>query len=161
MRGWLSGFADELVKLAETNPSEMRAVLREAKQEAQEAPRDAESIRSIRGKGAPVSRDYLASMLIGGLATPLLTVAGKRISRTIHNRAVEKALKGTLRPGKRKALQAELQTGPLVGRPRPDLPLGKRPQVTPADILSDAAKGVIGGSLVQMIRDRYSGSGKA
>lgn len=152
----LRGFAGELVKLADEN----KDLLREAKQEAKELPKDTEAIRMLRG-GSPVSRNYLSSTLIGAAAAPAMAIAGKSITRALHNRGVRKAIReAPIGSARRALLRGELQTGPLVGRMRPDLPISKRPALTAGELASDAAKGGLMGSIVQMIRDRYSGEGE-
>ena len=160
MTRWLPALTDELVKMASEQPLAIRSVLNEAQRDIAREARDDRSISSLRGHGAPVSRDYLASMMIGALAAPLLTIAGKGISRAMHNRSVVKAMENTHFPSSRRLLKAEFQTGRLIGGPRPDLPISARPLMTPGDILSDAAKGALGGSIVQMLRDRFSGSSR-
>lgn len=155
----LRGFADELVKLANVSESEVSGALRDAKADVAFTPKNDTAARKLRGQGAPVSRDYLASMLIGAAAAPALAIAGKGISRAMHNRAARKSLKGAIDPEKIKRLKGEIQHGPMIGRARPDLALNHRPALSHGDLLSDAAKGALGGSVVQMIRDQLSGSG--
>lgn len=156
MSRWFHGFVDELVKLSTSeSATDIDEAFREAKHEARVEPKDEASIRSLR-KNKSTPRRYLASMMIGALATPVLTIAGKGISRAFHNKAVRRALAETVSPKKRRLLKEELQVGKLVGRALPGRPLSERPLVSTSDVVSDAARGAIGGSVLQMIRDRFT-----
>lgn len=153
----LRAFADELVKVAE--PDLAQAAFRDAKAETSKKPHDG-AMRSLIHGGAPVKRNYLASMLIGAAATPALALLGKKLTRTLHNREVLHAMKSAKDPKVLERLKGEFHHGPLLGRSRPDLALNHRPAMTHGDLLGSTVSGSLGGSLVQMIRDRLSGSGK-
>lgn len=156
MDPFLRGFADELVKLG-TDETDYNDALREARNDLKSKKGDS-ALAAIRGRGAPVSRDYLASMLIGATSVPALGIVGRLISRKIGNRDAYRALKGVVSPKKRKAILSEIHRGPVIGRSMPGAELNKRPLVTHGDIASDAAKGALGGTVVQMLRDHFSGS---
>jgi hypothetical protein len=158
MNAWLNGFADELVKLA-SRPPDVLAAMEMAKAEDRAQPTNRRMLRSLRGQGAPVSRDYLASAIMGALSVPAMAVLGKAVSRKLNNRAILYAAKGSF--GKaRQGMLAEMQTGKLIGRARPDLKLGQRPLMTTGELAGSALTGGLGGSIVQMIRDRVSGSAR-
>lgn len=161
----LGGFTDELLKLAgkrmsqaEREEQQLRALYRDVKARSQKGGSDS-SLRKLRGKGRKVSRDYLASTLIGAAATPAALLASGKLSRVLNNREVIKAMKG-VRGARRKALSAHLESGPMLGRTKvPDLLKGKKkPMMTHAELAGHAARGGAMGSIIQMIRDRFSGS---
>lgn len=158
MTPFLSGFADELVKISSSGDVPLQDVFREAKKETKAQPSRDRALSSLRGSGTPVSRDYLASMLIGGASAPLISILGKKISRHMGNKDVRRALAATRSSKKRKAIMAELHTGPTIGRSAPGAPLGKRPLLTHGELASDAAKGAVAGGAIQMIRDYFAGS---
>ncbi len=139
MQPMLSGFVDELVKIADVAS-------------------DAAPHADHHHKGVPVTRNYMASVAIGAAAAPLLALIGKGITRMLHNKDIGHALKSVEGGAKRESLMNEIHTGPIFGRIRPDLPANQRPLVTPADLAGDVAKAALTGSIVQMIRDRFSGS---
>lgn len=159
MNPFLAGFKDELVKLG-ADETDYTAALREARRDLRSQNNDS-ALKAIRGKGAPVSRDYLASMVIGAASVPALAVVGKLISRKIGNRQAAHLLAKTIDPKKRKAILSEMHRGPVIGRAMPGVALNKRPLLTHGDLASDAAKGALGGTVVQMIRDHFAGSGKS
>lgn len=154
MDAFLRGFVSEIAKVAGEDP--YREVLQEARREAGKGSKKF----SIREGGGPVRRDYLTSTLISGATFPLVTLAGKMISRKMHNRDVMRAM-AQASPGKKKQLAKEMLTGKLIGRGRPDLPSGERPMMTHGDLISDVGRGALIGSAVQAIRDRFSGAGKS
>lgn len=157
MSALLDGFASELVKIAKiTDEEEMNRVYRAVRREQGRAPESA--LTGLRGKGRQVSRDYLASLLLGAAATPLLSIAGGKISRALHNRQILSALKKARTPKEIRKLRRELYTGKAVGRYRPGMRPQEKPILTPADLAADASKGALYGSVLQMLRDRYSGS---
>lgn len=96
--------------------------------------------------------DYLTSMLMAAAAAPVISIAGRGVARALHNRAGIRALEGAKDAASVRRIQEEIHQGPLVGHSRPDLPLNKRPMVTPADLASDAAKAVLSGTLVHAAR---------
>lgn len=119
------------------------------------------SLKKLRGKGREVSRDYLASMIIGAGGTPLARLAGARLSRALHNRDIRKAIARTKKPSIRRALRSKIETGPAVG---PSYSVGKhkgKPLMTTGDVVGHGVYGAVLGSLVQMLRDRFSGSAGA
>jgi len=116
------------------------------------------SLDKIRGKGRQVSRDYLASMIIGGAATPLALLGGSRIARGLHNRDVRKAIAATRSSAAKKALRAELQTGPIVGRSYGHKSPAMKPLTTTSELAGQGVRGAVMGSIIQMLRDRFSGS---
>jgi hypothetical protein len=153
---WLAGFADELVKLSSSSIPELKEALQVAKQENK--PTDRRLLGQLRGRGAPVSRDYLASAIIGALAVPSVGIAGSAIARALHNRSVLRAVAAASGRGNKHQIMKELKGGSLIGRARPDLPASKRPVITGGELLASSASGALGGSVVQMLRDRVSGS---
>jgi hypothetical protein len=156
MQPFLSGFASELVKSAESAAD--KSVFREAKADAAELPKDEAPIRAMRPPG-PITRNYVASGLIGALAPALLTIASSAIGRAVHNRSIMHELEEARTPWARKALNNRLVKGPLIGRENPYAPFSQRPVNSHRDLISEAGGGAITGSIVQMLKDRYSGSG--
>jgi len=159
MTPFLRGFTDELVKLG-ADETDYKDALREARRDIRSQKGDS-TLAHLRGQGAPVSRDYLASMVIGAASVPALSIVGKMIARKIGNRQAAHLLAKTIDPKKRKAILSEMHRGPAIGRAMPGTALNKRPLMTHGDLASDAAKGALGGTVVQMIRDHFSGSGKS
>jgi hypothetical protein len=159
MTPFLQAFTDELVKLGADN--DLVDVFREAKKETRRQPARDSALSALRGNGTPVSRNYLASMLIGGISVPAVAVMSKRISRALNNKTVQRELRGLgpmAHPKKVRALRDELHTGPSFGRARPGTPLNTRPLITHGEAAGLAASGVATGGLVQMIRDYFAGS---
>jgi hypothetical protein len=157
MQTLLAGFADELVKIAASD-ADLREAMREAKHSV--STKVPKQDWSVRGHGAPVSRDYLASMLLAATAVPLVGIAGKAIQRAVHNRDVRKAIRMAKFPGERMLLESEIHRGPIIARWRPNLPEQKSPLTTTSELASDISKSVLMGTVVQMLRDRFSGEGK-
>jgi hypothetical protein len=157
----LDGFTDELLKLAsrktraEREDAELRALYREVKKKSQRG--GGGGLKDLRGKGRQVSRDYLASTAIGAAAAPAAVLLGGKISRLLHNRDVAKAMKG-LRGKRRRAVAKHLESGKLVGGPKLPGMKGKPPMFTRAELAGHAVRGGAMGSIIQMLRDRFSGS---
>ena len=150
------GFVDELVKLAAKEDKQLEKLYRQVRRKQGRAP--SRGMSNLRGKGRKVSRDYLASMLLGAAATPALTILGGKISRGLHNRAIMSAIKKAKTPKQAKALRRELYSGKSIGRTMPGARAQDRPIATAADLAGDAGKGALYGSVLQMMRDRYAGS---
>lgn len=159
MTPFLRGFSDELVKLGADDS--YTDVYREAKKDAKSQPSRDSALRGLRGGGTPVSRDYLASMVIGAASAPLIGALGKRIARSMNNKEVHRAMRGVLDPRRRKELAKELHTGKTFGRAMPGAPLGKRPLMTHGETAGAAAAGGAGGGALQMVRDYFAGSSPA
>lgn len=155
MEPFFRGFAAELVKVAAPDAEDFRDAKRDAIRDL--AKKDG---FTLRGGGAPVKRDYLASTILSAVSIPIMAILGKKIGRALHNREVRRLMHDTVDPMKLTRLKDELQMGKLIGRARPDLPANHRPLISHGDLISDAAKGAVAGSVLQMIRDRVSGSGK-
>jgi len=155
----LTGFTKELIKLAGADPDDELRLYRQVRRE-QSKP-DRAGLSAIRGHGRQVSRDYLASLLIGALAQPASYLLGGRISRALHNREIMRAMKGTRSLSRRRELARYLQKGPLVGRAGFATPIGKKPIMSYSDLAGHAGRGALMGSVIQMLRDRYSGSAGA
>lgn len=161
MRPLLSGFGDELVKLG-ANP-ELDVDIDKAMSEAaidQNTVNNpysvGEALSNLRGEGREVSRDYLASMLIGATAFPLAAAFGNKFNRALKNKSVMRAMRGK-RFGKRR-LANELETGKTFGAYKPGRPSREQPALTHHEALGAAARGGLYGSGVQMVRDRFSGA---
>jgi len=160
----LEGFADELVKLAGKRSSsagaedeDLLALYQRVKSRSDKGLNDS-TLKKIRGKGRQVSRDYLASTLIGSVATPVALLGSKRISRALHNREVLKAMQG-VKGRRRKALAGYLESGPMLGKTKvPGMMKGKKPMMTHAELAGHSIRGGAMGSIIQMLRDRFSGS---
>lgn len=125
----LAGFADELVKVSSS---------------AHRDPKD------------KPQRDYMGSMLIGAMSTPAIALLGKTMARYLENRGLQKALKGAGGHEARQAILSEMHTGPIIGPFRPGLQRKQRPLMTYDELLTDATKGAVGGSVIQMIRDHFA-----
>jgi len=156
----LNGFADELEKLGAADDFErqMRKALRDARSSGAAGDEGQGIIDALRGKGRPVSRDYLAATILGALATPAAALATKAVSRGLHNRSVIKALKSTSSKRQKSLLQKQLQAGPAIGPNVPKAKAGLEPLMTHAELGGQATRGALYGSVLQMLRDRFSGS---
>lgn len=149
------------VKLGSESMDSSDLAFREAKRETRRQPSRDGALRALRGDGTPVSRNYLASMLIGGISVPAVAIMSKRISRALNNKAVQREMRslGPMASMKKvRALRDELHTGPSFGRARPGTPMNTRPLITHGEAAGLAASGVASGGLVQIIRDHFSGS---
>lgn len=156
----LSGFASELVKLSSSKASssedaDLKRLYKKVKKRSQRG--SGSGLDKIRGKGRKVSRDYLASTLIGATATPAAFLLGKRLSRSLHNRDVKKLMTG-LSKGRKKALEKYIDKGPLVGRSGRRARGSSKPVATHGELADQAVRGGVMGSVIQALRDRYSGS---
>jgi len=118
-------------------------------------------IDKIRGKGRKVSRDYLASMLIGAGATPIAMLASSKLSRLVHNKEIQRAIAATRNRSMKRALRSKIQKGPMIGPTYPKKPTPDKPLMTLSETAGHGARGAVMGSLVQMLRDRFSGSAGA
>jgi hypothetical protein len=161
----LQGFTEELVKLSSRRSDEareeedLRALYRQVKARSTKG-LERSGLEKLRGKGRPVSRDYLASTIIGAAATPLAMLMGGKLSRALHNREVRFAMKG-LRGKRRAAVAKMMESGPMIG-PMPLPGSGrKRPMMTRAELAGHAVRGGAMGSIIQMLRDKFSGSAGA
>lgn len=158
----LEGFTNELLKLAgsqsavERESAELRSLYRDVKKKSQGGASDA-ALKKIRGKGREVSRDYLASAMIGATAGPAAVLLGGKLSRKLHNRDVIKAMKG-LSGKRKKQIAKHLELGPTIGKTKIPGIQGQRPIMTHPELAGSAARGAAMGSVIQMIRDRFSGS---
>jgi hypothetical protein len=157
MNPFLDGFADELIKLGKKNAdAEIRKMYRDVRREQGDMPSAA--LSGLRGKGRQVSRDYLASMILGAATTPAMSLIGGKVSRGLHNRQILAAIKKAKTPKQIKQLRRELYTGKLIGSHRPAMRAQEKPILSTTDLAADASKGALYGSVLQMLRDRYSGS---
>ena len=100
-------------------------------------------------------RDYMSSMLIGALSTPIVALMGKTMGRYLENRGLQRALRGA-HGLEREGILGEMHTGPIIGRFQPGLGRKQRPLMTYDELLTDMTKGAIGGSILQMIRDHFA-----
>lgn len=165
MSNLLSGFQAELIKLASDgspvpfvltkNPGagELNRALREVKKET----KSDSAWKKIRTGGAPVHRNYLASMLIGAAAAPAMGIMGKGVSRLVRNRALIRAAAKAGDEAKSLELMGRVERGPLIGRFKPDATPGEKATVDTTELLGRAASGAMTGSLIQGIRDHFSG----
>ena len=154
----LEGFSSELLKIAtrstiKKEDAELRALYRKVKKKSQRAGTGSK----IRGQGRKVSRDYLASALIGAAATPAALLLGGKVSRVLHNKEVRKAMSG-LSGKRKKAVGRHLELGPTVGKASFPKVRGKSPVMTHSELGGQAARGAAIGSIIQVLRDRFSGS---
>lgn len=156
MDRFIRGFGDELIKSgafeAVVDPG---AALRQAERKATaEAP---SVLKKIRGEGQPVKRDYLSSMLIGGVAAPIVAMAAGRLSRGLHNKLVRAEMRAA--PASARAgLESQLRSTKMYGRIKPGMSWNQFPILTPEDTANRAATGALMGSVVQALRDHFSGS---
>lgn len=149
----LEGFSDELEKLAKVDEFEKqrRALNRDLRRVTRE--KGKHPLESLRGKSSPRQRDYLATAAIGATAYPAIALMTAALSRKLSNRSLMKAMRGAGRK-ERKMLKTRLDTAPLVG----PVAGAKAPKITTEKLTSQAARGVLVGSLIQMLRDRFAGS---
>ncbi len=158
MTPFLQGFASELVKVAGPTDASFEDAFSDAKREAgRRGPPDS-ALRALRGSGQAVSRDYLASMLIGAAATPAIALIGKRLARVINNRDVMRAMHAASSGRAKRTILKELHAGPSFGRALPGVEPRVRPLMTHGGAAGAALGRALGGSAVQMIRDYFSGS---
>ena len=156
MRQFLAGFSSEIEKLA-TKPlsayeKDQRKLERDVTFVTGHVSRK-NPIDKLRGSSSPRQRDYLASALIAAAAYPAIRIGTSVIGRKIRNKSLQKAMVGASK-GQRKRLSKRIETGPMiVGHAS-----GKRGLMTREGLMTDAARGAITGSLLQMVRDRFSGS---
>jgi hypothetical protein len=155
MDAFLSGFTDELVKVAtkRDRDREMRKAMRVAKKSPNTKGFERESFNPGRSSG----KNYLAATALGALAFPLMALGGRRAGRAFHNKAVHRAMKATKSPAKRKALKKQLNKGPWIGSGIPKPKAGQSPLMTTADLGGQAVHGALYGSVIQMLKDRYAG----
>lgn len=168
MSHFLSGFRGEMLKLASfengpvpliltKNPDE--ATLRRAMHDVKRHEAHDESWKEkVHAPGGPVSRNYLASMLIGAAAAPMTSIIGKGLGRVIRNRAVLRAARHAGDEARRLELLGKVEKGPLIGRFHPDTPANMRPAVDSSELGGRVAAGVMTGSLVSALRDHFSGA---
>ena len=128
-----------------------RQLYREVKKRSQKGPAG----KPFKPK-APSSRDYLASAAIGAGATPLALLGGARLSRAMHNRELRKALGYVRGRSAKRGIRSQLKTGPTLG-PSYRRQGSKKPLMTYAETAGHGARGAVMGSLIQMLRDRFSG----
>lgn len=154
MTPFIHGFSSELVKLGSDyrlRPEDLRKIHREAKRDKGSGDKDI--MKSIRGEGEQVSRDYLAGMLIGAGTMPGVELSAQALARKINNAEVSRAMAKA--PASRRAeLAAKIHRGKLVGSAGSKI----APLVTRGQLAGSAARGALLGSVVQMIRDRFSGA---
>ena len=158
MQPLLHGFVDELVKIGfvDEEDARLRQMYRDVKRK--KAPESDKILRALRGHGRQVSRDYLASMILGAVTAPLGMLVGKKISRMMHNRDVMKAISQASSRKVRRHLRGHLHTGPTVGRSGVGLPTSKQPLMDLPELGGNTARGAAMGLIFQMIHDRVSGS---
>jgi hypothetical protein len=146
MRALLSGFTDELIKIG-ADPG--AALLRKSIA----TPDDPTAKEIVQETTRPSPKNYMKTMALGALIAPLMALTSKRIGQVLHNRGVQKAMRGA-KPMSvaAKRLRGELNTGPLFG-PVGDYKPGKRPLMTPASIATDSMSGALTGSVIQAIKD--------
>lgn len=158
MDAFLSGFTDELVKLgAKSNPKqELQEVLHSGRQAVKEEGFD----ESLLSQGRSYGKNYLAATLLGAMGYPLIGLASRKAGRSIHNRIVQSAIKATKNPRQRRKLKASLESGPIFGKGVPKSKPGKEPLMTASELGSQAMRGALGGSVVQALKDRFSGEKK-
>lgn len=145
MRVLLTGFADELVKLARIGtliPYQSADPMVEiVKQKALEEPH----------------KDYVRSALVGAALAPIASIASKGIGRFMRNKAILGAMKRA--PDQAAELQKELVRGPLVGSFRPGGPT-VQPVATYDQLGSDAIMGALGGSAFEALKKTLEGNNK-
>jgi hypothetical protein len=155
MQAVLRAFSDELTKIAEVPAEEidLARAMREARSKGRK-----EGVYEKLTSGAPTKRNYITSLLIGALATPGVGLASGLVKRVLRNRSLAQLAAKTSGSGAKKAILAQSLSGPIFGRVKPGMKWNTVPLMTPEDLASQAAGGAIMGSLVQALRDRYSGS---
>lgn len=159
MEALLTGFGDELEKLAKTKAErdferEQRALQRALRKTTRKAYGGTPSLEKLRGKSSPRQRDYLASGALAAAGYPAISLLSATVGRKLRNRTTMNALKG-LKIRDRKAMREKLETGPLVAKTH----LSKNPgQLSREDLATRAITGGAIGSLLQAMRDRFAGS---
>ena len=163
MQPLVYGFTDELVKLSATAQVDvdLSKAYRQAKKETRGDDKTESALRQLRGKGRQVSRDYLASMLLGASMTPAAALLGRRITRGLHNKEILRELAKAKGGKRRKMLARELYSGKLIGGAKPGKRKQLQPTMTKSELAGFAVRGGVMGSLVQMLRDRFAGSAGA
>lgn len=156
---FVSAFDDELEKLAAPTQEELQEAYDRVRREERNG--GSSLADAIRGKGKPVSRDYLSSALIGAAAAPAISLLSSVVSRRLRNRGLAKMLGSARTKVQRRAIKDQMVTGPVFGKTKPGDKWNTAPLMTPEDAIGKAVGGAAAGSAVQMVRDRYSGSGKA
>jgi hypothetical protein len=154
MQAVLCAFADELMKLGSTTEElNLAQAMREARSKGKK-----EGVYDKLTSGSPTKRNYITSLLIGALATPGVGLASGLVKRVLRNRSLAQLAAKTSGRGARKEILAQSLSGPVFGRVKPGMRWNTIPLMTPEDLASQAAGGAIMGSVVQAMRDRYSGS---
>lgn len=157
MDAFLSGFADELVKVG--SASERDKELRKALRAAKKGSYSSDSGESFLGRSGRHGRNYAGATALGAIASPLMFLAGRKAGRVLHNKGVMKALKSAT-PKQRKALKKQLQKGPTISsgipKPRP----GMEPLATTSELGSNVVRGALYGSVLQALKDRYGAKKK-
>jgi len=164
MNHLLNGFADELVKMAgpsgmpKSERDEFNRLYRNVKRESQKGGVD-QGLKDLRGSGRRVSRDYLASTMLGAIGTPAAMIIGAKISKGAKNKDILRQMVKAPSMKRRKQLASNLETRGIVGRGGGiGFPRKKDPILSHHDLAGQAARGGIMGSVFQMLRDRFSGS---
>ena len=103
--------------------------------------------------GHPMLMKYLKTALLGAAAVPIVKMFARRIERFAHNRSLLKAVAQTVDPAIRGELMSKIESGRLLG-PSFGLPLNLRPTMSRPELMGDAARGAVSGSIVQAIRDK-------
>lgn len=162
MTPFITGFGNELIKLAKDKKFKVDVDPDQAYRAARRGGREDDlemqsALSSIRGKGQRVSRDYLASMLLGAASFPAAMMGGKGITRMMHNRQVIKELAKTKSRKGQARLQRKLQGGPIVGSSAKNYP-GGDPLMSTSELAGAAGRGALAGSVLEMLRDRFAGA---
>ena len=140
----------------EREQAQLKKLYRDVKKKSKKGSR--RGLGKIRGEGRRVSRDYLASLGIGAASYPAAILAGKGLTRALHNREVRRAIARTRGRSAKKALRGEFQRGPMVGPNRPGSQSSKKPLLTTSQVAGEGVRGAVMGSIIQMLRDKFSGS---
>lgn len=153
----LEGFNNELTKLA-TKPlsqfeKDQRKMERDVLRVQKKLSKGNHPFDRLRGESSPRQRDYLASALIASAAYPGVRLGTSAVGRALRNRSLRKAITGASRK-QRKRLSKRIESGPAVVTHAS----GKKGLATREHLMTDAARGAMVGSIVQMVRDRFSGS---
>jgi hypothetical protein len=160
MQPLLLGFTHELVKLSTSAKVDvdLNQAYREAKKDTSGDEKTENALKQLRGSGRRVSRDYLASAILGATLSPAAALMGKRFSRGLHNKEILRALAKARSGKERTMLSKEIYSGKLMGRMKPGRPKHQQPTMTRAELAGYTVRGGIMGSLVQALRDRFAGS---
>lgn len=160
----LNGFADELVKMAgptgmsKKERDEYTKMYRSVKRKSQRGGSDS-SLKALRGSGRRVSRDYLSSTALGAIGTPAAMLVGAKLTKSIRNKDIMRAMSKATTPQRRKQLAGGIETRGIVGRGGGiGFPHKKDPVISHSELAGHAARGGIMGSVFQMLRDRFAGS---